>query len=660
MTSVPPPTIAWSVGGLAAAIGGIVLLVVAAVGIFLARRRWAWAAKMTDHPFTVYVVLSLIAHLVLAIWAYTARLFDTPTSLGNAVVTVELGDEQQPAPTALPPWDEPPTETVQATVPQLPPEALAPSVEPSKPTVVEETFPDDSPLDDSLPVAEEPTPPASRWSGPAALAATAETNEQREDATKETASEVVEKDETLTEVVQQEVAPSEQPAPRAKENEAVPQRAPPTDVADSMATRPLTPTTRPQPRPIRQRTGARPLRPVTTNWGGHQSEIPVRTSATPVRSDGRAVPNIYRDRFATDRMTVLQARGGSAETEAAVQAALSWLAANQREDGRWDASQFGGGQSAATNGHDRQRAGLHADPGVTGLAVLAFLGAGHTHLQGEYQDTVRRGVEYLLRVQTQRHDGSIVGSAGTFAAMYCHGIATLAISECFAITGDPVLTDPVRRAVAFSLAAQHPVSGGWRYRPHEPGDTSQMGWQLMALTSAHYAGVPIPRSTWTRASRFLNSVAWGSHGGLSSYRPGERPSAPMTAEALMCRLFLGLSSRHALVDEAADYLIRRLPGNGRINFYYWYYGTLALYQVHDERWTTWNNATKKTLLPLQESAGVLAGSWNTDSVWGGSGGRVYTTALAALTLEVYYRYRPPAEGRPDRTAQRSLSTSRGR
>ena len=94
--------------------------------------------------------------------------------------------------------------------------------------------------------------------------------------------------------------------------------------------------------------------------------------------------------FASDRMAVLHARGGSAETEAAVQAALGWLAANQLNDGRWDASQFGGGQSSAGNGHDRQRAGLHADTGVTGLAVLAFLGAGHTHLHGTYQDTVRR------------------------------------------------------------------------------------------------------------------------------------------------------------------------------------------------------------------------------------------------------------------------------
>ena len=235
----------------------------------------------------------------------------------------------------------------------------------------------------------------------------------------------------------------------------------------------------------------------------------------------------------------------------------------------------------------------------------------------------------------------------------------MAISECYALTGDEVLIHPVRRAVAFSLAAQHPVSGGWRYRPQEPGDTSQLGWQLMALTSAHYAGIPIPRATWTLANRFLNSVAWGNHGGLSSYRPGERPSAPMTAEALMCRLFLGQSTRRALVDEASNYLIRRLPGNGRSNYYYWYYGTLALYQVHDDRWTTWNNATKKTLLQLQDSTGSTAGSWNANSVWGGSGGRVYTTALAALTLEVYYRYRPPAESRPDRTAWHPRSLSRG-
>jgi hypothetical protein len=47
----------------------------------------------------------------------------------------------------------------------------------------------------------------------------------------------------------------------------------------------------------------------------------------------------------------------------------------------------------------------------------------------------------------------------------------------------------------------------------------------------------------------------------------------------------------------------------------------------------------------RQDPGSLQGSWDPDPVWGGHGGRVYATAMAALTLEVYYRY-VPLHGEP--------------
>jgi len=219
-------------------------------------------------------------------------------------------------------------------------------------------------------------------------------------------------------------------------------------------------------------------------------------------------------------------------------------------------------------------------------------------------------------------------------------MATFALGEAYGMTGDENLREPVRRAVARTLRDQNPTSGGWRYYPGDPGDTSQLGWQLMALKSAELAGIPMPDVTQRGAVRFLESVRAGQHGGLASYRPGERPTRPMTAEALACRQFLGLFPDYSLAREAGDYLLAELPGQGAKNFYYWYYGTLAMFQLQGPHWERWNSSLRTTLVRSQRKSGPLAGSWDTDTVWGSYGGRVYTTALGALCLEVYYRFLP--------------------
>ena len=353
--------------------------------------------------------------------------------------------------------------------------------------------------------------------------------------------------------------------------------------------------------------------------------------------DSAPLPAPYRLRSASDRLSLIRPLGGNARTEAAVDAALAWLAANQEEDGRWTASRHGGGRELKVLGQDRQQAGRDADTGITGLALLAFLGAGHTHFEGTHRKSVQHGLEYLLR--EQRDNGSLAGLARLFAQMYCHGIATLALSEAYAMTGDHRLRPFLERAVGYTVSSQHPTTGGWRYQPGDPGDTSQLGWQLMALRSAQLAGIPIPGSTRVGAIRFLHSVSSGTTAGRASYRVGEKPTRSMTAEALACRFFLG-PPEEAAVREAVTFVMQEPPGEGPANLYYWYYATLALFQVQGQAWQTWNAALQEQLLRRQRNDGEMAGSWDTDTVWGGYGGRVYTTALAAMCLEVYYRYLP--------------------
>jgi len=365
------------------------------------------------------------------------------------------------------------------------------------------------------------------------------------------------------------------------------------------------------------------------------------------------LPETYADRFAKNREALVEQRGGSAQTERAVRAALGWLAVSQSKNGGWDASRFGAGAARVVLNQDRRGAGAQGDMGVTGLALLAFLGSGHTHTGGDYTHEVASGLEYLR--QRQRADGSLYGDAQFFARMYCHSMATFAVCEALALTKDKRLEPMARDAVRYTLSMQHPTDGGWRYQRGDTGDTSQLGWQLMTLKSAQLASIDIPQTTWTRVDHFLRRVRRGNAGGLAAYRPNSAVSRTMTAEALFCRQLqqeqqLGQLS-DAAVEEAITSVIEELPNASRRNLYFWYYATLALHrsQQHSpaaaEAWESWNHALTTALLTTQQGDG----SWDVNTAWGGCGGRVYTTALSALCLEVYYRYNPDPS--PNEVAQ---------
>ena len=378
----------------------------------------------------------------------------------------------------------------------------------------------------------------------------------------------------------------------------------------------------------------------------HVPTLPV-VNSQPRHINGASLPVEYQLRQSSDRLELARPFGADQDTEAAVAAALTWLARTQGSDGGWNAKQFGAGTETFALGENRRGTGDRADTGVSGLALLAFLSAGHTHLDGEHRHAVQRGLEYLIRAQMPSGDLSGPQQTGsdasvTNARMYCHGIATLAMAEAYALTHDAAVREPLLRAVKYTLAAQDPRGGGWRYRPGDAGDLSQFGWQAMALRSAERSGLRIEPIVKQRMAQFLDSCATGPSGGLARYRPFEGPPSPtMTAEALACRLLLKMRRPAAAQYEARAMLLNNLPGDGEDNVYYWYYATLALFQLQDESWARWNVALKTRLLSTQKPAyDAEAGSWDPDRLWGGYGGRVYSTAMACMCLEVYYRYLP--------------------
>ena len=149
-------------------------------------------------------------------------------------------------------------------------------------------------------------------------------------------------------------------------------------------------------------------------------------------------------------------------------------------------------------------------------------------MHGEYRETVRRGLDFLLR--SQAADGSMFGDATLYAQMYCHSMATFALAEAQAMTGDRRLEAGRHKGGQLSPAAQNTSTGGWRYRPGDTGDTSQLGWQIMALASAKRAGVNVPDQTGTASIDFCAASAAATYGGLASYRPDSPASTSMTAE----------------------------------------------------------------------------------------------------------------------------------
>jgi len=365
----------------------------------------------------------------------------------------------------------------------------------------------------------------------------------------------------------------------------------------------------------------------------------LRVLSSPRRiGDGLPMPRLYSLRGSKNRLSVAKQRGGSLETERAVEMALQWLAATQEENGSWSSRGSGAGREDQVFGHDRDGAGVQADCGITGLAMLSFLASGHSHLEGGYQQEVQKGLEFLVR--SQKSNGDLSGNARMFARMYCHSMSLLALSEGLAMTGDKRLLAAVQRGVDYTVASQNRRDGGWRYQPGDPGDMSQFGWQVLALHSAKLGGASIPSKSFKAMDKFLDSCTSGVGGGLASYKPNQGPSTTMTAEALMCRYFLQQNISPMTVMEATRRISTERPTPTHINLYYWYYGTLAMYHAGGVEWENWNTELKKTLLQTQKRQGSKAGSWPADGVWGGYGGEVYSTAMATLNLEVYYRYLP--------------------
>jgi hypothetical protein len=333
------------------------------------------------------------------------------------------------------------------------------------------------------------------------------------------------------------------------------------------------------------------------------------------------------------RDKLLEANGGTTDTEKAVVAGLAWIAKQQTADGGWafDAKQG-----------EKERAA------ATGLAVLAFLGAGETHkdAKGKHKANVQKGLDWL------RRDLGANGKFKSGETMYSHGIAALALVEAYAQTQDAALKAPAQACVTFITKGQA-KDGSWSYKEGAPtGDLSIVGWQLQVLDAAKRGKLTVDAKAVKAAVAFVDKVSAGKDKDVYGYSSNANalPGTALTAIGLWARAnFDDWTADTPGMDAGANGLLKnRRPAN-QLNFYQLHYATMVLRGASEEQWREWNEGPKgangkraggmrEVLVNAQEAAG----SWKPDAAFVGQFcGRLGSTALAVLNLEAYYRYVPP-------------------
>ncbi len=378
----------------------------------------------------------------------------------------------------------------------------------------------------------------------------------------------------------------------------------------------------------------------------------IRLSGTQGKGNGAAfVRSSLEGRSPKNRAITGQRNGATPASEAAVEAALAYLARHQRNNGSWTV-RF---EEGPCNG-ECDHGGIEKDPheiAATGLALLCFLGAGHTMHEGEYSDNVNRGVYFLVQNLKEQNGRGTWLTMVARSEMYEHGIATLALCEALQMKGDASIKESCQLAINQIIYAQHPA-GGWDYHPKgKPGDLSIVGWQVMALKSAFSAKIVVNAETIRGIDLFLRKHSKSEF--MFAYSPELNPTASMTAIGTLMRIFRGWSNTDPAILKAIDYLSKEGPSP--MDLYYDYYATQVLFQYGGKPWKDWNEKMREYLIKTQEKEGHMAGSWwfaaaggkptiavanknGAITIANQTGGRLYVTAMACLTLEVYYRYLP--------------------
>jgi hypothetical protein len=300
--------------------------------------------------------------------------------------------------------------------------------------------------------------------------------------------------------------------------------------------------------------------------------------------------------------------------EASVDRALEYLLTQQLPTGSWP-SQFG-------DNH-----------GINAVCVLAFLGRGHAPGRGPYAPVLDRGLAHILA--TQNEQGLYHSPNPSHGPMYEHGLATLAVVEAYGFVGTKAMRASAQRAIDLIVKSQAPV-GGWRYQPvPNQADLSVTVMQVVALHAAQNARLDVPRETLDRALGYVRACVVPAGG--FAYQPGGGPGRARTAAGVLSMQLLGAFDDPA-VENGLAWLHKRGYSRGTGHFFYMnYYAMQAHFQAGDKWWDDWHPKVRDLLFEHQREDGSWPGFG--DAKYNGPS-LCYSTAMAAIALEVYLHYLP--------------------
>jgi len=279
---------------------------------------------------------------------------------------------------------------------------------------------------------------------------------------------------------------------------------------------------------------------------------------------------------------------------------------------------------------------------LTGLAVMALMGAGHTPDDAPHGPAICNALNYVL--SQMRQDGYL--GHGDNSRMYGHGICTLMLTEAAGMTRDDVLErrliEGCRRAVDLILKSQavkkgNGQQGGWRYEPNSTdSDLSLTGWQTMSLRSAKNIGIEVPNSAITEAVNYIRACA-GPNGEFG-YQNKNEERTPLRGIGLLALPVCGVYDAPELAKATAKMFQDPPKWQGPWFYYRTYYSAMGMYQMGDEAWNRFYPLVDAALVKQQ----APDGSWPEppgNNEWEAGRG-IYTTSLAVLTLAVHYHLLP--------------------
>lgn len=355
-----------------------------------------------------------------------------------------------------------------------------------------------------------------------------------------------------------------------------------------------------------------------------------------------ALPVALRSRCSpAERSQKMRENGGNEECEAAVKKSLKWLKEKQNPDGSWGESHKGG---------------------MTGLALLAFLGHCETPESPVYGETVLKGLTYLMELGQKNKapfDGIYSTKPSVISSTYEHGIAAYAMGEMYSFSKlgtkpIPGLRESFERAAAIIIEKQN-ERGSWGYKdgigydPYGRDDLSVTGWQYQALKAAKHTNLKIPGlpGAIKKVEKYLESTQTADGGFGNPDRTAHYNQWNLTGAALLGLQTLGVGNA-GKINKGIRWLVDELEKeplnwNSDCYLYTWYYNTQALFQKGGEPWKKWNDQFQKLILENQNEDG----SYKVEGVGevaaagtGAAGGDkdIYRVTLCTLMLEVYYRY----------------------